>query len=377
VRICILANARVVHTQRWARAFAERGHEVVVLSIRGARIPDVQVRTVCVGPVNSASSLLVFLSYLKLALTVRRHLRRVAPDVLNAHYTTTHGVIAACSGFSPRVVSCWGSDVNLASGSMRGLRRWLNLYALRRPDLVCSTSRFMIEQIHDLLGPGVPVRQVPFGVDCARFRPMQSRGQTAEFRVGFVKALAPLYGPDLLVRAMRLAVDVIPHARLVMVGEGPLGETLDRMVSELGLKDHVEFLGRVPNPEVPHVMTGFDVLVNCSHAESFGVVVLEASACGIPVVATEVGGVPEVCRHGESGLLVPPNDVHALADAIIRLARDPELRAAMGRAGRTFVLQNYAWQNDVDRMLGLLEDLVSETGEERVEADSPDRSHRL
>ena len=376
MRICILANARVVHTQRWARAFAERGHEVHVLSIRGGSIPDVQVKTVCVGPVNSESKLWVFLSYLKLALTARRHLRRLSPDVLHAHYTTTHGVIAAYSGFSPRVVSCWGSDVNPAVGSMPRLKRWLNRYALRRPDLVCSTSRFMIDQIQDQLGPGVPVRQVPFGVDCARFRPTQDRARDSGFRVGFVKSLTQVYAPEGLVRAMRRVVDAIPNARLVMAGEGPLDSTLRQIGVELGLEDRIEFLGRLPNEAVPDVMAGFDVFVNCSRAESFGVVILEASACGVPVVATRVGGVPEVCRHGESGLLVPPDDVEALADAIIRLARHPELRGKMGRSGRTFVLQNHEWQNDVELMLGLLQDLVRERGERRAETGSPVPSRR-
>ncbi len=102
MRICILANARAVHTRRWATAYAERGHDVHVLSIRSDDIPGVRVHTACVGPANSPSALLTFLSYAWLLATARWRLKRIAPDVLHAHYAITHGVIPAVSGFHPR-----------------------------------------------------------------------------------------------------------------------------------------------------------------------------------------------------------------------------------------------------------------------------------
>ena len=160
---------------------------------------------------------------------------------------------------------------------------------------------------------------------------------------------------------MPLVLERIPGARLVMAGRGPLAERLRQLADELGIAANVEFPGFVPHDQVPALMCGLDVLVNCSvmPSESFGVVIIEASACGLPVVATRVGGVHETCLDGETGFLVPPGDRQALADAIVRLARDPALRARFGRAGRRYVLDNYVWSDNVDAMLAALADTAA------------------
>ena len=92
-----------------------------------------------------------------------------------------------------------------------------------------------------------------------------------------------------------------------------------------------------------------------SRAEAFGVAALEAQACGLPVVASNVGGLPEVVRDGETGLLVPPEAPQALAAALMTLIQDPQLRADMGRNGREWVLERYEWRHNVDEMLGIYE----------------------
>ncbi len=357
-----MSNALAVHTRRWAVAFAERGHDIHVLSIRHDEIPGVKVHTVCVGPVNSKSVVWTFLSYLRLALTARRRLKALAPDVLNAHYVVTHGVIAACSAFHPQVVSCWGRDVIWDNpGKMPWYLRILNRLALRKADLVCSTSRFMVGPVREFAPPGARIEQVPFGVDCDRFRPAdasQHGRNDGEFRVGFVKTLLPKYGPEVLVRAMAQILDAVPNARLIMAGRGPMRQELRELARDLAIEKRVEFAGFVPHDEVPRLMQSLDVVVNCSVCpESFGVVILEASACQVPVVVTCVGGVPEVCIDGQTGIMVSPNDSGALAAAITRLAKDPALREKMGSAGREFVLRRYVWRDNVTRMLQHLEQL--------------------
>lgn len=362
MRICVMANALAVHTQRWARAYAERGHDVHVLSIRQAEIPGVTVHTVNVGPVNVRSAVWTFLSYLRLLLTARRHLDAIAPDVLNPHYTITHGVIAAFSGYHPVALQAWGKDVIWdGAGAMPWYLRLLNRYAHGRADTILSTSLFMRDMMRGFVAPGTEIRHVPFGVETDRFHPppadeAATASGDAPFRIGFVKTLSPKYAPDDLLRAMPLVLAAIPDARLLMAGRGPLADRLRQQADELGIADSVEFLGFVPHDQVPALIRGVDVLVNCSvmPSESFGVVIIEAAACGVPVVATRVGGVHETCLDGETGFLVPPSDKQALADAIIRLAKDPDLRARFGRAGRQYVLDNYVWSDNVDVMLAAL-----------------------
>ncbi len=145
-----------------------------------------------------------------------------------------------------------------------------------------------------------------------------------------------------------------------MAGRGPLAGRLRHLAGELGVADRVEMPGFVPHAEVPELMRGFDVFVNPSvyDSETFGVAILEASCCALPVVATRVGGVPEVCRDGDTGLLVERNDPDALAEALLRLAEDPALRRRLGANGRRFVLDHYVWSDNVEQMIGLLEGVV-------------------
>ncbi len=362
MKICLLSNALAVHTHRWAKAYAERGHEVHVFSIRSDNIPGVRVQTVCIGPINSKSKWWAFLSYLRLMLSVKRRLKVLRPDILHAQYTVTHGAIAAFSRFHPRVVSCWGSDVIWDKpGRMPWFFRFLNRVALKNADLVCSTSRFMTKVASQFLPLNKSIEQIPFGVDYDRFKPAQRKNSLEEeggFRCGFVKTFAPKYGPETLIRAMRRVVDVVPEAKLVMAGRGPIKEKLQHLVTQLGLDEYVEFVGFIPNDQVPDLMQTFDAFVNCSTTESFGVAILEASACGLPVVVTKVGGVAEVCLEGQTGIMVEANNSKELAQALIRLAKDRDLRTKMGLAGRKFVLENYIWRDNVDKMLTLMEGML-------------------
>ena len=127
-------------------------------------------------------------------------------------------------------------------------------------------------------------------------------------------------------------------------------------MSDLGLENTVTFLGKVAHDAVPALMDTFDVLVNPTVVpEAFGVVVLEGSASGLAVVASNVGGVPEVCIDGTTGIMIPPRDPRALADAVNRLASDPSLRRSMGVAGRALVDEHFEWSTSVTAMLRVLE----------------------
>jgi glycosyltransferase involved in cell wall biosynthesis len=216
----------------------------------------------------------------------------------------------------------------------------------------------MADKTRELIKPARLIEHVPFGIDCQLFRPAEQKRQgpnAEQFRIGFVKAFLSEYGPDFMVKAMPIICRDVPNARLIMVGGGVMKDELRRLAGKLGMADRIEFAGFVPNERVPEIMQTFDVLVHPSTvSESFGVVLLEAQACGVPVVATRVGGVPEVCVDQKTGFLVPPGDPDVLAEKVITLAKDSELRKQMGVEARKFVLENYQWQDNVEKMLRLL-----------------------
>jgi glycosyltransferase involved in cell wall biosynthesis len=358
MRIVMVANATAVHLQRWAAAYRDAGHHVTVVSIRSSDIPGVDVRTVRVGPTNSQSTLWTLLSYVRLALTMRRIVRACDPDVVNPHFVTTNGTLARIAGVHPIVLTAWGSDVIPRDGRrpnpfVRALNRW----AIDGADRVTAASDFLAAWVRRT-APRAPVDVVPFGVDTTVFRPVDDGGG-GDHVVGVVKSLEHRYGIDAFIRAIPAVVRVVPETRFVIAGGGRLEPSLRALADELGVSDRVTFLGRVPHEDVPSVVAGLSVAVNPTAVpESFGVAVLEASACAVPVVATDVGGVPEVCVDRVTGIMVRPGDPGQMAAAIVELLGDASLRSSMGDAGRRYVVANFEWSVTVDRMLTVLQEAV-------------------
>jgi len=253
-------------------------------------------------------------------------------------------------GSAPIVLTVYGSDV-LEFPHIGKWHRALVIQNLRNARVITSASTALADAVRALL-PAAKVVVVPFGVDTSKFRPIVQASSGDALIVGTVKGLDPVYGIDVLLRAFSLLPrDSAQPVKLVIGGSGPATADLHALSEKLGIAGDVTFLGDIPHDEVPRVLSTFAVYAALSRRESFGVAVAEASACGIPVVATRVGGLPEVVREGVTGLLVPSGDTQAAADAIARLLADPQERSAMGNAGTDFVRNTYEWDLCVDAML--------------------------
>jgi L-malate glycosyltransferase len=339
--LCLLADAGSAHTRRWAEALAGRGHGVTVLSLRDADLAG--VRVIPLSPVRRLGKL----GYLAATQQVRSLVRTLRPDVLHAHYATSYGLLGALSRYQPFVVSVWGSDV-FEFPRASPLHAAVLRHALRRPSLVASTSQCL--EVEARRYTSRPIRITPFGVDMARFRPRRDPDRTADMVIGMVKTLEPKYGVTTLVHAFRLVASRHRHARLLIVGSGSQRNSIQALISSYGLSSRAEVLPAVPHPEVPRLLRRIDIFAMPSYQESFGVAAVEASACGLPVVASRVGGLPEVVVDGKTGILVPPGDTKALAGALDELIASPELRDRLGRAGRAFVEEHYEWEHCVDLM---------------------------
>ncbi|HWO93559.1 MAG TPA: glycosyltransferase [Dehalococcoidia bacterium] len=355
LRLCYVADAGSPHVQKWAGHFALE-HDVHVVSFRPGSIPRARVHVLADLPALSKAR------YPLEAPRLRALLEHIEPDLVHALHVTSYGFVAALARARPLVVSAWGYDI-LQAPRRTPLHAWMTRFALSQAQAITATGEALATATRRFAPAGRAVHVVPYGIDLDRFAPADDdRGKSTDEAsapiIGSVKALLPTKGFPYLIKAMPLILERHPNARLVLIGEGPERPRLDRLIASLRLENHVELPGELPNSEVPDQLRCMDVYVQPSLTESFGVSALEASACGLPVVATDVEGGRDIVRHGETGLLVPPGDARALASAILRLLDDPALAKRMGEAGRRFVRERYNWPDNAARMAAIYNETV-------------------
>jgi phosphatidyl-myo-inositol dimannoside synthase len=245
--------------------------------------------------------------------------------------------------------------------------------ALRRigtgTDVVTYVSRYTRGRFASAFGADAALEHVPPGVDVDRFVPdeVARAKMRARYRLGerpvvvCVSRLVPRKGQDMLIRAMPSIRKRVPGAALVIVGGGPYSSTLRRLAHSFGVAQHVVFTGGVPGDELPAHHSMADVFaMPCRtrgaglDVEGFGIVFLEASATGVPVVAGRSGGAPETVLDGQTGLVVDGWDVGAIAASVSDLLADPDRAARMGAAGRRWVVDNWQWSTQAQRLAALL-----------------------
>ena len=202
------------------------------------------------------------------------------------------------------------------------------------------------------------VIELPFGVDEQRFVPALDRDAFRPFTVLFVGGMDRAHSFK-GVAVLLEAISRVPNIKAKLIGDGNLRSSYESLAHRLSISDRVSFLGKLSSEELPAAYQSSDVLVLPSllGAEAFGLVALEAQSSGIPVIASDLPGVRTVVADGESGILVPSGDVEALADAILRLESDKELRANMGIAGRKRVLDRFTWSRHVQELLEIYRSL--------------------
>ena len=236
-------------------------------------------------------------------------------------------------------------------------------------DVVTYVSRYTRGRFASAFGPHAALEHLPPGVDTERFRPEPARRAEMRNRYGLgerptvlcLSRLVPRKGQDMLIRALPAIRQRVDGAALVIVGGGPYLDTLRGLAERSGVTDHVTFTGGVPVAELPahHAMAdvfampcrtrgaGLDV-------EGLGIVFLEASATGVPVVAGSSGGAPETVQHNKTGMVVDGTSVQQIADTVGELLADPDRAAAMGAAGREWVTAQWRSDDLAGRLSGLI-----------------------
>ena len=245
--------------------------------------------------------------------------------------------------------------------------------ALRRIGASCDVITYLGEytrsRIAGALGPGADLRELHPGVDLSTFRPGVPSAAVRE-RYGLagrpvivcVSRLVPRKGQDVLIDALPMVRRAVPDAALLIVGRGPYRADLERRARAAGVAADVVFTGGVPFAELPsHFAAGDVFAMPCRtrragmDVEGLGIVYLEASAVGLPVLAGDSGGAPDAVRDGETGYVVDGRDVPAVGRRLIALLEDAALRTRLGAAGRAWVEQEWPWDVVAGRLRAMLD----------------------
>lgn len=361
MKIAYLGAGSSIHNQRWIRGLAERGVSILLLTqheiLCGDWGPGVSIERL---PYSGSAG------YVLNAARVRAAARMFGAELLHVHYATGYGLCGTLAGVRPRIVSVWGADVYDAPHQSL-LHAWMVSSVLQRADAIFSTSRVMAEQCVSVAKIAHP-HVVPFGIDTEKFRPSPQLRDDGLIVIGTVKTLEHKYGIDTLIRAFALlkenptirAAGVADLLRLRVVGGGSLHDELGQLAKSLGVDNVVQLVGPVPHDQVPAELNSMDIYVAVSRldSESFGVAVLEACSCGMPVVVSDAGGLPEVVRDGVTGFVVERENPQALCEKLIQLTLAPHLRTMFGRAGRDHVIETYRWEDCLEQTLGLYRRII-------------------
>jgi teichuronic acid biosynthesis glycosyltransferase TuaC len=303
------------------------------------------------------------LAPLLLYLGTRRAAKRLLAegydfDLIDAHYFYPDGIAAALLGRElgkPVVITARGTDINLIADFP--LPRRMILWAARRAAAVITVCEALRSRLIELGADGAGIHTLRNGVDLVRFRPCDRDAARRTYGVSGSAPVLLSVGHLIERKGHHLAIEALaqlPSASLLIAGDGPERPALDALATRLGVAARVCFLGRVAHEGLPVLYSAADVLVLASSREGWANVLLEAMACGTPVVASKVWGTPEVVADPVAGLLVEPRTADAFAASIARLLASPPPRAAT-----RLYAERFSWDATTAGQLALFRGIVT------------------
>lgn len=364
MKILLLGDPASIHTVKWVNSLSEKGLTIHLFGLgkENSRISDKVVQHM--GSITHArGNIIQKLKYLTAIPHLKKVYREVKPDIVHAHFATSYGLLGKFLNPPLYVISIWGSDV-FDFPKKSYIHRAVLKHILTAADLLLSTSDSMKSEGQRYTGKEIFV--TPFGVDLKAFKPdgrHEKRSVHKDvFELGVVKALEKKYGIDVLIRAYAEVVQKTSiNTRLTIVGGGSQMEALKKLVVDLQLTSKVAFTGPVPHASVVRYHQLFDVEIFPSilDSESFGVSVVEAMACGTPVIVSDVSGFKEVVSDGECGLVVKRNHIDDLANGILKMIMDESKRKNYIQKALQKVNSHYDWNENVDMMLSHYKKLLA------------------
>lgn len=338
LRIVFLAGANSVHSYKWVKYFADRGHQVSWISFT----ENTQ------GQIDGVSFYKIGGVFPFNFLKLRKIVRKVNPDVFHAHYAGVNGFLAALVNFHPFVLTAWGSDVLIAGKSI--VKKFFVKYALGKADLITCDAMHMKTAMVKMGVPENKIKIIYFGVDVEKFSPGQFEQKQGN-KIISLRSLEPVYDIETLIKAVPLVIKEFPSAKFIIAGRGSKEADLKKMAEGLGISRNIDFIGLISQDELPEYLRSSDLYVSTSLSDA-GIAssTAEAMACGLPAIITDFGDNKQWVKDGESGFLMPLKDYKFLAGKIVFLLRNPQKRLELGNSARRVIEEKNNYYKEMEKM---------------------------
>ena len=298
----------------------------------------------------------------RLLSSLKQVIRQVQPDLIHAGPIQTAGLLAALSGFRPLVSVSWGSDL-LRDAGRNAWYRWATRYTLRHSAVLVGDCAAVRRKAMEFGMPDERIVTFPWGVDLVHFTPNGEKpplgdapsGQAANrpgaFTLLSTRSWEALYGVDVIARAFVRAAQQRPELALVMLGNGSQAPLLRQIFQQGGVSDRVLFPGQVSQRDLPRFYHQADLYLSASHSDGTSISLLEAMACGRPVLVSDIPGNREWVEPGVQGWWFSDGNVQELAQAILHAVDMRQELGEMGRAARRLAEQRADWQKNFRELL--------------------------
>jgi len=350
-RLLLLGDARQVHLARWAAYFIDRGWDVLTVSLEEStgfpgRLEHIRM----------TNRLPHALRYPAAARRVRRIMHRFKPHIVNAHFVPNYGLMATILGFEPWVLSTWGSDI-MTDPDKSPFHRWRTRRVLHRVQWVTSDADVMTARLGAFGVDAGKILTFPLGVDTSHFSPRENPPEDGP-RVVSNRKLEDVYSVDTIVDAFPGVHELFPSATLVIAGEGTLRTELGKRAEHSIASGSIMFIGAVDHHRMPTLLQENHVYVSMSLSDTTSVSLLEAMACGLFPIVSDIPANREWIVPGENGMLVPVRQPMRLATAIVQAWRDRELREKARERNLDIIRERATWQENMQPVGDLFDRLV-------------------
>jgi len=362
MKIAYLSAGINVYDYRFLEKMLERGHKPIMISCWFDQ-PNFEMNGVPFYYYRPK-----YLSKLKIAIFLRSLLREIKPDILHTGYIQTHGFYGALSGFHPRLLMPWGSDV-LIEPYQSKTKMEITRYTIKGADMITCDANYVKDKIIALTNyPEKKIVIFPWGVDLNIF---QKRDSNVRKKLGWennkiliiTRKFKPVYGIKYFIEALPTIFNNSSNMRVIFLGSGPLEDDYKRSIRQMGIRDKVFFAGFVNEREMSSYLNAADIYVSTSLSDGTSSSLLEAMACCLPVVVSDLPANSEWVKNNVNGYLVPLRDSEKLGACITKLLACTPLRKKMGTRNLEIAKKRANWDINFSKLENIYETLVKKKKE--------------